>query len=696
VWRKGNWSMADRRMDSGATDNREARSDRGFTTMASYRNLPEATPRQSFGQPSRTDRGPSFATAGVGLSLLLGMFALAHSYAIAQYHLTSTSQFIWFWAGMLLLTLPIIALLARRSTRASTRTTLLTLYGILTYAPKLLRNPSGPLYYDEFAHYRATYDIIHTGKLFTPNPLVPIVAYYPGMHAATAALVNLTGLSIWQAAIALLLLCHIFLVLGIAMLAEALGLTRWTASLSAVFYSLNSSFLYFDTQFAYESMAITFAVWTLVAYVHTISARTARDRITSAFVTCLLFACTLITHHLSTFTLVVIMTLIALGLSIPQIARGEQWVRTAATAWALTLFAFITMGFWFVRVAPGTISYLTPFISQGLSQLMSEAQGSAASQKLFSASLSPWWEQKSAYVVVLLALGIMIGGVLFLRSRMRRGRLPTGHRRALWVSLSLWGLAYFPSTVFILSAAGSQGARRSWAFTWIGLALAAGPAMAWLIGWARDLTSRWLRTSAHVGFAAAVTLGMMGGTAAGVNVYYRFPGPYQYGSDTRDITPELYAASAWFRKRFGIYNNIVIDRYSGVVFASYGLQNPATTWTGFPTYELYLANLRSPILQSLLGKLKGSDFHYVIVDRRMAYYLPEVGVYFDPGEPASLTPASGKSPFYGKLQKFDSFPWLTKVFQSDNYIIYRIVVPDEKLTYGKRLPTEQGKLVVAP
>ena len=135
-----------------------------------------------------------------------------------------------------------------------------------------------PAYHDEFAHWRATYEILSTGKLFQPNPLIHIIAQYPGLHAATAALVHATGLSIWQAAILLLILFHVTLVLGIAALAQALGFNNRTASLIAILYALNSSFLYFDTQYAYESMAITLVVWTLVAYVRAIRSRPGEGR----------------------------------------------------------------------------------------------------------------------------------------------------------------------------------------------------------------------------------------------------------------------------------------------------------------------------------------------------------------------------------------------------------------------------------
>ena len=188
---------------------------------------------------------------------LAGMAALVRAYSIAQTTLSDASEFVWFWAGMFLLELPIAALIARRATPRTMRTALLILFGLVTYAPKLLRNPASPAYHDEYAHWRATYEILTTGKLFQPSPLIPIIARYPGLHATTAALVHFTGLTIWQAAVLLLILFHVALVLGIAALAQSLGLDNRTAALAAILYSLNSSFLYFDTQYAYESMAIT-------------------------------------------------------------------------------------------------------------------------------------------------------------------------------------------------------------------------------------------------------------------------------------------------------------------------------------------------------------------------------------------------------------------------------------------------------
>lgn len=639
---------------------------------------------------------------------LAGMAAVVRAYEIAQTTISSTSEFAWFWAGMFLLELPLVGLIVRRATPPTMRTALLILYGLISYTPKLLRNPTSPAYHDEYAHWRATYEILTTGKLFQPNPIIRIIAQYPGLHAATAGVVHATGLTIWQSATVLLILFHVALVMGIAALARSVGADSRTASLAAILYCLNSSFLYFDTQYAYESMAITLVVWTLVSYVRAIRSPAGDGRAAWGVLTVVLSAGTVITHHLSTFILLVIMALVSVALSVPWLARAEGWVRTAVTSWSVTLVAALMTAAWVRYVAPTTLSYLSPYLGRGLSQLLQVAEGSGAGRQLFGESLSPWWEQKSAYIVTVLALGMAIGGVLVLRAKVRDGRLPQGRRRAILFAFAFLGLTYFPSTVFILSASGAEGARRSWAFTWIGLSILVGPAAVWLIDRSRRYASRWLRVSWRSSLAIALGIALIGGTAAGLQASYRFPGPFLYGSDARSVTPELLGASQWFASRFGVGNNIVTDRYTGLIFASFGLQNTASPSAGFPTYDLYLAKPGAPLGPSyLLDDLRISHYTYLIVDQHMAYELPELGLYFVPSEPSSLFRARGSKPvFFGRLEKFNAINWMVKVFQSDSYSVYRLDLPATQLGYQQPIMSEgkrgksgqllQGKLVVTP
>jgi len=626
---------------------------------------------------------------------LAGLGAVVNGYRIARGTLTSTSEFTWFWLGMIVMLLPVAALIARAATPRGTRAALLILYGCVSYAPKLLRDPTAPAFHDEFAHWRATEEILSTGKLFQPNTIVPIISQYPGLHAVTAALVHATGLTIWQSATALLIMFHVMLLLGVAALAEAVGLNSRTASLAALLYSLNSSFLYFDTQFAYESMAITLVVWALAMYARAIRSPRRRGRRTWCVLTLLFAAGAAVTHHLSTIILVVVMTLLALSLSVPALARRDGWRRTAVTAWGLTLTTAAMAGAWYYFVAPATLAYLSPYLGEGVTQLLRDVGGSGSARQLFGASLSPWWEQRSAYVVTMLALALAAGGLLILRSLIKRGRLAPGRRRALRCGFATLGLVYFPSTLFIFSAAGAEGARRSWAFSWIGLSVLMAPAAVWLIDRAGRRAVPWRRISALGGLLVMLAAAQVGGTAAGLDASYRFPGPFLYGSDARSDSPELLAAATWFRDRFGAGNNLVTDRYTGLVFGSFGLQETAEPSAGFPTYDLYLAKPGQAVSPVLLAELDGGHYTYLVVDERMAYDVPEIGVYFEPSEPPSLVASHGESIFAGRLAKFDTITWLVKVFSSDDYAVYRLTLPPAQQTYQHPPPRARGSFRVA-
>ena len=655
---------------------------------------------------SEPDKSLYVVTAILAVCEVAGIGAMVRAYQIARTTVTSPAEFAWFWMGMFLVLLPLAGLIARRATSRNVRIALVTLYGFVSYAPKLLRNTAGPVYHDEYAHWLATYQILNTGKLFQPNALITIISRYPGLHAATAAIVHLTGMTIWGAATLLLIVCHVALILGVAALAQALGFDNRTASVIAILYSLNSSFLYFDTQYAYESMAITLLVWTLVAYVRALRSQPQEGQASWSVLTMALAAGTVITHHLSTFTLILIMALIALAVSIPRLARGQDWGRVAAVAWGMTLGTTLITAAWVYFVAPGTLSYLSPYVGAGVEELIQAAEGSGGARQLFGASLSPWWEQKAAYVVTVFAFFLAVAGLLVLRARIKGGRLPAGRRRALLFAFAALGLVYFPSTVFILSAAGAEGARRSWAFSWIGLAMLAGPAVIWLIDWAGRGALRWKRVGLRAGLTAALAIALVGGTAAGLEAAYRFPGPFLFGSDARSVTPELLATSQWFSARFGTGNKIVTDRYTGLVFGSFGLQKLARPSDGFPVWDLYLAPSGPSIDQLLLEDLALSRYAYLIVDARMAYDVPQLGVYFTPNDPSSVRPQGDQSPFSGRLDKFNTIVWAVKIFQSDDYAVYRLNLSATATpqSYQGQAPTSpgrhpkvlQGKLTVTP
>ena len=69
--------------------------------------------------------------------------------------------------------------------------------------------------------------------------------------------------------------------------------------------------------------------------------------------------------------------------------------------------------------------------------------------------------------------------------------------------------------------------------------------------------------------------------------------------------------------------------------------------------------------------MSSSHYEYLVIDKRTAHLVPVVGVYFSPDEPVSTTGTSHLPISQASLDKFERYGWTKKVFESDNYIVYR-------------------------
>src|SRR5205085_11391276 len=167
-----------------------------------------------------------------------------------------------------------------------------------------------------------------TGRLFQPNPTVYMSQYFPGLHALTASLRDLSGLPTFQLGLILPALLHVIALLGIFVIVERLGHSTHIAGLAAFIYSLNPSFMFFDSEYAYESLAIVLFIWVIAALLAVQDAGGERRHQQAAwFATGLILAgACIITHHLSTYMLVVALLSIAVVTTVRQV-RGPDTAR---------------------------------------------------------------------------------------------------------------------------------------------------------------------------------------------------------------------------------------------------------------------------------------------------------------------------------------------------------------------------------
>jgi hypothetical protein len=613
--------------------------------------------------------------------LIAGAVTLSVAYSWADRHGSGTLQYDLFWAGELLFLVPaMVRLLSRRASRAE-RLGLLVMIGLFSYLPKLLRDPTSPLFQDELIHWHQAQVMFTSGKVFVPNQLLGIVEYFPGLQLLAVQLRHITGLSTFQVGSVLLALLHIAALVGVFVIVERLSHSSWVAGIAALIYSLNPGFMFFDSQFSYESLSIVFFVWVIAGVVGVQTAR-GRPGERGAWLTVglILAAGCIVTHHLATYILVGTLVLIACVTAARNAAsrRDLSLIRDESrrkfgfykrerrrrlrltTVFTILVLAGATV--WAALVATGTVAYLSPSIAGGAHQFVSLLRHEQQSRQLFAKSLVPPYERLAAFVTpVALALGALGGMRLLWR---HRGQAPPA-----WLALGLFGLLYFAAVPLMLTQTGSEGARRSWAYSYLGLSLLIAPFLAATLAGAGGKRKRGLLVTLIVVLLGAI---LVGNVSIQMDAEYRFPGPYVYGSDTRSLTPELLGMTKWFRATQGADQNVVADRDSSLALANFGDAHTAAASASFPIWQLYFwPGLPTP---KLVSDLETSDYRYLVVDNRMAHNVPVIGVYFVPNEPQA---AQRTSPVpVAALSKYESLPWVTRIYTSNNLEIYRFDFAD--------------------
>src|SRR5207244_10976530 len=94
-------------------------------------------------------------------------------------------------------------LLSPSASRAE-RISLVVVLGVSLFVVKILASPTGFVRFDELGTWRATNDVLQTGHFFSANPVIVSTAGFPGLPTVTAAVAQLTGLSIFHSGLIVL------------------------------------------------------------------------------------------------------------------------------------------------------------------------------------------------------------------------------------------------------------------------------------------------------------------------------------------------------------------------------------------------------------------------------------------------------------------------------------------------------------
>jgi hypothetical protein len=582
------------------------------------------TPERSQPRPARArhraqKRGWSPSLAGIvwlvaGLGLLLDGFAVAKAPAYPGLGL------FLFWAAILVPFVTFMTvLLAAQPSRALRE---LTVAAVGVY-PALLYRMASPLVlggFDEHIHERTLLDLLRGSGLFAPNPMLPVSSHYEGLELFTGAGVRLAGLPVMLAISLVVLLCRLLLVLTIYHGALTLNLSRWGASLAVILYAASPQFYFFNSQFAYQTMALTLGLGGLFLLRRAQLAEGSAARVLFCAAILSLTA-TVITHHVTSW---IVLAFLVVWMIFAQ--RGQRRMLVgAAAAMAISVIA------WTAGIIHQLVVYLGPVAAAALQEWQIFVGGAGAQRRVFTGAggtVTPDWER---IVLVFYALScscaaVICGWALLSRALRERNRM-LGLLGALCLVFPVTLAAHFVPT------AADLGDRAS-TFLFFPLAVACALLMRPPPGVSRRILRRH-NPAVLVSLMGLAAVTYMGGVMLGVGPDWNvLPGHYLVSAEARTQDPETLAAIKWARAHLPAGSRVVADRIPADLLAAQARLWPVTSPEhGLEAAWLYFAGNWGPEQTAVA---RGLHVSYLYVDQRLADSLPRDGFYFYPGE--SLTP----------------------------------------------------------
>jgi hypothetical protein len=612
------------------------------------------------------------AAPGIALLAAAGLVMIAHGNDAAR-EATGGGQPL-FWGGLAAIYAPISFRLLSPSASREERIALVALLGLSLFAVRILAAPIGFVRFDELGTWRATNEVLENGNLLSANPLIVSTAGFPGLEAITASVAQLGDLSIFHAGEIVLGLARLTLMVVLFLFLERATRSPRAAGIGVAVYACNPSFLYFDAQFAYESLALMLAATMLLLALNWADPETDRPRpVTGMVVAMALLAATVtMTHHMSSYALLAFLggwtgltALAARKSAVPEATLGVDGAATLRPPGRSLLEgpglpALLMAGMaitWFVLVAGSvTLDELGKVISGAVHSSVRLIFGGSDSKALFAGG-----GQSNSLGARALAIGSVIPLLALIPLGLKRSwRTPDA--TPLWRALALTALLYPLTLGMRLTQAGSETSQRASEFVFVGVAFFA----AIVIGTGR-WPKRWVtRNAAALALTAVALVVFLGGFIIGELPATRQPGPFLVGAEDRSITPQGIDAARFAASHLPPHSRVLVDRPNGTLMASYGDLNPVFgELNGTPVTRVLFSRSFDRRDRQVI---KDDLIDYIVVDRRLSRELPVLGYYVEPDEAGAFRRTEPIDP--ALLAKFNGARGLSKVYVNGPISIY--------------------------
>ncbi len=600
--------------------------------------LNSGVPRPVDSGRAETWRPSAFATA----ALCAGVGLVICSIANALSRETVASPQLLYWAGVALISLPIIFRLCLEAPSTRERFALVGLLAVSLYTVKVIRDPFLFTFPDEPIHAFNANQIVQTHHLFDGNAILPITSNFPGLGSATSALMSLTGMSSFVTGTILIGVARLTFALALFLLFRRVSGSDRIAGLGVAVYAGNSNFLSWGSQYAYESLSLPLLVVVLAALAEREIAPFSSERSWAAPIV-LGIAAIVVTHHLTSYALVGLLVVLAVVVQLTLSPRPNPW--------PFALFALVASLGWLFVVASSTVDYLSPVLLEAFKDTIRTASGEVAPRTLFHSS--------SGSVVAetpLLARAISLAAVGLLGAGFLAGIRPTWRQRyqePMTVLFCIGAVGFFGALALRFAPAAWETGNRAGEFFFIGLAFVVTTGAVLLLRPGGRLRTR------RILLVAAVGVALVGGAIAGWPWDSQLARPLRITADGRVIESESLELAHWasLHPPDGALASFNSD--SRLLLSVGGAEAKSDAADGIERI------LEARRFQSwMLPKLREIGVRYVVADRRIAGDDNVRGYFFsEPGsEVDSLLPKAA-------TRKFARLP-VGRIYDSGHIVVY--------------------------
>jgi hypothetical protein len=562
-----------------------------------------------------------------------------------------------YWAGILLIAIPIFYRLTSEDASPGERLLLVCLLGLALYGVKLVRDAPIFNFADEFLHGYNSNQVSSHHHLFQANPILETSKYYPGLEGATSALRTLTGLSAYSAGAIVIGAARLTAMSAMFVLFWRVSGSDRTAGIGTAIFTGNFNFLFWSAQFSYQSMALPLLLLIMLAVVE-LEAGPRRARDAWRAVAALVIAAVVITHHITSYWVAAF--LVAISILSARIKR----VPKRPNPWRLAVFAVVLTIIWLVVVASSTVGYISPVITNAIDSSLHTATGEAPTRGLFQGATSTVEPTPSAArAISLLAVLLLAAGLPFgLRTVWRRYR-----SEPIALIFAVAAIGFFGALALRLTPAAWETGNRASEFLFIGLAFVLG--CVGLERW-RPPSARWL---GRVLAAGALTVILVGGAIAGWPWDSQLARAVKVHSEEGPVISSPPLAMAQWANRYGSDE----AKWGGETATSRMLLDPGDR----RIFSDFTANLvevvpDTSVVPFQLQLLHEEHIRFVVVDRRAVAGDGIRGFFFSEGD----EPTSGWLPRVA-VTKFEAVPGATRIYDSGSIVIYALghAAPGERL-----------------